>query len=70
MLRDEFGGYLSTARAVAGTKAARAWLRLFCGTWEPAVPMPRENPKWKTHEGQSTEAGQRDGSACTSKETG
>lgn len=69
MLRDEFGRYLSTARAVAGTKAARAWLRLFCGTWEPTAPMPRENSKWQTHEEQSTDAERRDGSAHTSDET-
>ncbi len=31
---------LLTARAASGIKAARARLRLSCGTWEPAVSMP------------------------------
>ena len=39
--RDEFGGNLLTARAVSGLKVARAQLRLWCGTWEPA---PRYRP--------------------------
>ncbi len=26
------------AQAVSGMEAARAWLRLCCGTWEPVVP--------------------------------
>ena len=38
--RDEPGGYLSTAQAVSGIKAARAQLRLWCGTCEPVAPMP------------------------------
>ena len=32
------GGDLLTAQAVSGIKVARAWLRLWCGTWEPVVP--------------------------------
>ena len=32
MLRDESGGYRSTAQMVSGMKAARARLRLPCGT--------------------------------------
>src|SRR5713101_8952253 len=31
------GGHLFTARAVTGIKAARARLRLLCGTWEPSL---------------------------------
>jgi hypothetical protein len=38
--RDEPGGDLLTAQAVSGIKAARALLRLWCGTWEPVVPTP------------------------------
>ena len=28
------------ARAVSGMEAARAWFRLWHGTWEPVVPIP------------------------------
>ena len=38
--RDEPGGYLLTAQAVSGIKAARAQLRLWCGTCEPVAPIP------------------------------
>ena len=38
--RDEPGGYLSTAQAVSGIKAARAQLRLWCGTCEPVASIP------------------------------
>src|SRR4029453_8586017 len=31
-----------TTWVVSGMKAASACLRLFCGTWEPVVPMQRE----------------------------
>src|SRR5437588_10323317 len=31
------GGDLLTAQAVPGIKVARAWLRLWCGTWEPVA---------------------------------
>jgi hypothetical protein len=34
---DEPGGSLLTAQVVSGMKAARAWVRLLCGTWEPVV---------------------------------
>jgi hypothetical protein len=36
--RDERGGNLSTAHAAPGMKAARARVRLWCGTWEPVAP--------------------------------
>jgi hypothetical protein len=39
-----------------------------CGTWEPVVPMVREKPKWRTHEGESTEAGHRGGVTRNSDE--
>jgi hypothetical protein len=64
----ELGGNLLTARVVTGTKAARAQSRLSCGTWEPVAPMQRENSKWLTHEGESTEAGRRGGSVRSSEE--
>jgi len=32
-----------------------------CGTWEPVVPMIREKLKWRTHEGESTDAEHRGG---------
>ena len=32
------GDNLPTAQAVSGIKVARAWLRLWCGTWEPVAP--------------------------------
>jgi len=38
--REELGGYLLTAQAVSGIKAARAQLRLWCGTCEPVAPTP------------------------------
>jgi len=37
---DERGGNLFTACVVPGMKAARAWLRLWHGTWEPVAPIP------------------------------
>ena len=36
MSRDEPGGYLLTDQVVSGVEVARAWFRLWCGTWEPA----------------------------------
>src|ERR1700733_12822564 len=36
---DERGGNLPTAHVVPGMKAARAWLGLWHGTWEPVAPM-------------------------------
>jgi hypothetical protein len=41
---DEPGGNLSTAQAVSGIYAARAWVRLLYGTWEPVVS--RETGSW------------------------
>jgi hypothetical protein len=38
-LRDESGGYLSTAQVVSGMEVARAWSGLWCGTWEPVVSI-------------------------------
>ena len=39
LLREQPGGYLLTAQAASGTKAARAWLRLLRGTCEPATSI-------------------------------
>jgi len=41
---------------------------LLCGTWEPVGLMLREKLKWKTHKGESTDAGHRDGATRISKE--
>ena len=56
------------ARAVTGMKAARARLRLLCGTWEPPASLRREKSKWKTHEDESTDARRRGGRARSSEE--
>ena len=37
LLRDESGGCLFIGQAVSGMYAARAWVRLLHGTWEPVV---------------------------------
>jgi hypothetical protein len=51
-LREEPGRYLLTAQAVSGMKGARAWLRLWSGTWEPVAPnaaaMDRHGPGWSS----------------------
>jgi hypothetical protein len=39
LLREQPGGYLLTAQAASGIKAARAWLRLLRGTCEPATSI-------------------------------
>jgi hypothetical protein len=36
-LGSSLGGSLLTAQVVSGIKVARAWLRLWCGTWEPGL---------------------------------
>ena len=40
-LRNEPGGSLLIGQAVPGMKAARAWFRLPCGTWERVAPTLR-----------------------------
>ena len=66
--RDQRGGHPLTARVASGMKVApvRSWLER--GTWEPVASMPREKPKWKTHEGPSTDARHRGGWARSSGE--
>lgn len=68
LLRDQSGGDLFTVQAASGIKAARMRSRLLRGTWEPVTPMPREKRKWRSHKCESTDAGYRDGAACSSDE--
>src|SRR5262249_2016608 len=66
--RDQRGGDPLTARVASGIKVARVRSWLERGTWEPVASMPREKPKWSTHESQSTDAGHRGGWARRSVE--
>jgi hypothetical protein len=81
--RDEPGGYLPTAQAVSGIKAARAQFRLWCGTCEPVAPIPIRSFTWacaatrpargrtpsrRNGKGQSTDAEHRDGPTRSSDE--
>ena len=68
LLRDQRWGDPLTASVASGIKVARARFWLEHGTWEPVASMPREKPKWKPHEGQSTDAGHRGGLAHSSVE--
>src|SRR5512133_3422723 len=68
LLRDQRWGDPLTASVASGIKVARVRSWLEHGTWEPVASMPREEPKWKPHEGQSTEAGHRGGWARSSVE--
>jgi hypothetical protein len=66
--RDQRWGEPLTASVASGIKVARVRSWLEHGTWEPVASMPREKPKWKPHEGQSTDAGHRGGWARSSDE--
>ena len=66
--RDEHGSDVCTARAASGIKVARTRIRLLCGTWEPVIPMQRENLKRKHREGERTEAEYRGGATRSSAE--
>ena len=68
LLRDQRWGDPLTASAASGMKVARVRSWLEHGTWEPVAPMRREEPKWRSHEGQSTDAGHRGGWARSSVE--
>ena len=68
LLRDQRWGDPLTASVASGMKVARVRFWLEHGTWEPVATMPREEPKWKPHEGQSTDAGHRGGWARSSEE--
>ena len=66
--RDQRWGDPLTASVASGIKVARVRSWLEQGTWEPVASMRREKPKWKPHEGQSTDAGHRGGWARSSEE--
>ena len=66
--RDQRWGDPLTASVASGIKVARVRSWLEHGTWEPVASMPREEPKWKPHEGQSTDARHRGGWARSSEE--
>jgi hypothetical protein len=66
--RDQRWGDPLTASVASGIKVARVRFWLEHGTWEPVASMPREKPKWRSHEGQSTDAGHRGGLARSSVE--
>ena len=68
LLRDQRWGDPLTASVASGIKVARVRSWLEQGTWEPVASMLREEPKWKPHEGQSTDARHRGGWACSSVE--
>src|SRR5205807_2803714 len=66
--RDQRGGDPLTARVASGIKGARVRSWLEQGTREPVASMLREKPKWKPHEGRSTDARHRGGWARSSVE--
>ena len=66
--RDQRGGDPLTARVASGMKVARVRSWLGDVTWEPVASMRREEPKWRSHEGQSTDARHRGGWARSSEE--
>ena len=68
LLRDQRWRDPLTASVASGIKVARVRSWLEQGTWEPVASMRREKPKWKPHEGQSTDARHRGGWACSSVE--
>src|SRR3954452_10163275 len=68
LLRDQRWGDPLTASAASGIKVARVRSRLERGNWEPVASMRREEPEWKPHEGQSTDARNRGGWARGSVE--
>ena len=81
MIRDESGGCLFTGQVVSGMYAARAWVRLLHGTWEPVVlrddqlvasglrlAVSGRVSGGRNREGQTPGAGHRGGSARSSVE--
>src|SRR4051812_11785092 len=68
LLRNQRWGDPLTASVASGMKVARVRSWLGYVTWEPVASMPREEPKWRSHEGQSTDAGHRGGWARSSAE--
>jgi hypothetical protein len=81
LTRDEPGGCLFIGQVVSGMDAARAWVRLLYGTWEPVVSRDGQpvvcdlqlagygrSPSEGNREGESTDARHRGGSARSSDE--
>jgi hypothetical protein len=83
LLRDQPGGCLLIGQVVPGTKVARAWSGLWCGTREPVAPMGRSasgavwacgrssgarTPSSGNCEGESSDAGHRGGPTRSSDE--
>jgi hypothetical protein len=81
LTRDEPGGSLLTAQVVSGMYAARAWVRLLHGTWEPVVPRDGQPvayglrlagygriPSGRNRKDKSTDAGHRGGPSGSSDE--
>ncbi len=81
LTRDEPGGSLLTGQVVSGMNAARAWVRLLRGTWEPVVPRDGQpvvfdlrlagygrSLSGRNREDKSTDAGHRGGSSGSSVE--
>ena len=78
---DEPGGCLFIGQAVSGMYAARAWVRLLYGTWEPVVPRDGRPvvcdlrlagygriPSGRNREDKSTDAGHGGGPSGSSDE--
>jgi hypothetical protein len=76
---DEPGGSLFIGQVVSGMNAARAWVRLLHGTWEPVVPRDGQLvayslrlagygriPSGRNRKDKSTDAGHRGGSSGSS----
>jgi hypothetical protein len=83
LLREQPGGSLLIGQVVSGTKVARAWSGLWCGTREPVAPRPgtssgawfglrsfaeARTPSSRNCEGESSDAGHRGGPFRSSDE--
>ncbi len=79
---DESGGSLLTGQVVSGIYAARAWVRLLYGTWEPVVPrngwlvvfglrpvVQGKAPSGRNRKERGPGVGHRGGSSCSSDES-
>lgn len=66
---DKRSGNLITGYAATGIEVARLCSRLWYGTREPVALMLREKPKAAKPQGESIEAGRRDGATRSSVET-
>ena len=55
--RDKLRRNLFTGGVASGMRGGLSLpRRRLSGTWEPETPMRTEKPKWKNHEGESTDA--------------